>query len=194
MKRNRQEQTTTAGRRAPRPAPQPQPDPAAPPYHYEYHPLYPDYAESSAGMQYFGGGRQNYAGVEHGAGPLGRDVMRLDQPLPYAWERPSWERPHQGSYRGLGPKGYQRSDERIEEDVCDRLCDDHFVDASDISVSVESGVVTLEGSVADRGQKHRAEDIADACLHVTDVHNHLRVSKPRGNGSAVPEAGGKTKQ
>ena len=41
-----------------------------------------------------------------------------------------------GPHRGRGPKGYTRSDERIREDVNDRLSDDPFVDASEIEVMV----------------------------------------------------------
>jgi hypothetical protein len=78
---------------------------------------------------------------------------------------------------GKGPKGYVRSDERIREDVCDRLSDDDEIDASDITVSVKGGEVTLEGSVVDRHSKHRAEDIADSVSGVRDVTNRLRARK-----------------
>lgn len=39
-------------------------------------------------------------------------------------------------HRGLGPQGYKRSDQRISEDVHDRLTDDDHLDASAISVTV----------------------------------------------------------
>lgn len=80
-------------------------------------------------------------------------------------------------HAGKGPKGYVRSDERIREDVCDRLSDDDEVDASDVSVSVKEGEVVLEGTVADRHSKHRAEDIAESVSGVRDVSNHLRTRK-----------------
>lgn len=83
----------------------------------------------------------------------------------------------QNSYAGRGPKGYERSDERLREDICERLERDPHIDASEISISVKSGVVTLEGSVADRMQKHRAEDMADACSGVKDVQNRINVSR-----------------
>ena len=76
-----------------------------------------------------------------------------------------------------GPKGYVRSDDRIREDVCDRLSDDDIVDASDISVQVKDGEVTLEGSVTDRHMKHRAEDIIEEVSGVRDVNNKLRTKK-----------------
>lgn len=86
----------------------------------------------------------------------------------------SWQR---GEHRGKGPKGYTRSDERIREDVCDSLSDDDELDASDITVTVKGGEVTLEGSVPDRRAKQRAEDLAEAVSGVRDVDNKLRKSK-----------------
>jgi BON domain-containing protein len=82
----------------------------------------------------------------------------------------------QGHY-GKGPKGYTRSDERIREDVCDRLSDDDEVDARDITVTVKSAEVILEGTVNDRRSKHRAEDIAESVSGVKEVTNHLRARK-----------------
>lgn len=81
------------------------------------------------------------------------------------------------SHAGKGPKGYKRSDDRIKEDVCDRLSMDDDVDASDITVTVRNGEVTLDGSVETRRMKHRAEDIAEDVSGVTDIHNNVRVVK-----------------
>jgi osmotically-inducible protein OsmY len=83
-------------------------------------------------------------------------------------------------YRGKGPKGYVRTDERIREDVSDRLSDDPMLDASDIEVTVASGEVTLNGLVADRQDKRRAEDLAEAVSGVQNVQINLRV-KPNEN-------------
>jgi len=80
-----------------------------------------------------------------------------------------------GQHRGRGPKGYQRSDERIREDVCERLTDDSFIDASDIEVEVKGREVTLSGTVASRGLRRRAEDLAEMASGVTHVQNNLRV-------------------
>lgn len=79
------------------------------------------------------------------------------------------------SYSGVGPKNYVRSDSRITEDLCDQLTYDHDVDASDIEVKVADGRATLEGSVAQRWMKHRAEDLADACSGVRHVENRIQV-------------------
>lgn len=80
------------------------------------------------------------------------------------------------SHQGKGPKGYQRSDDRIRESVNDALEDDHGIDASDIEVQVQGGEVTLTGTVTDRMQKRRAEDVVESLRGVRDVHNQLRVS------------------
>lgn len=78
-------------------------------------------------------------------------------------------------YRGRGPKGYTRSDSRIQEDVSDRLSDDGALDASDIEVSVRGGEVTLSGFVDSKWAKRRAEDCADDVSGVTNVQNNIRV-------------------
>jgi hypothetical protein len=82
-----------------------------------------------------------------------------------------------GEHVGKGPKGYQRSDERIREDVCDRLAQDDALDARNITVTTIKGEVTLEGSVPDRFSKHRAEDIVDSVSGVSDINNRLKVDK-----------------
>ena len=82
-----------------------------------------------------------------------------------------------GWHVGKGPSGYTRSDERIREDVCDRLTDDPYVDASNIEVAVQGGEVTLAGHVDRREDKRRAEDIAESVLGVRDVQNQIRVTR-----------------
>lgn len=90
----------------------------------------------------------------------------------------SWERERTtGRFAGRGPKNYNRSDERIYDDVCDRLTRDPDVDASEIEVEVHDREVTLKGSVGDRDQKHRAEDVAERAGGVRDVHNHIKVDR-----------------
>jgi osmotically-inducible protein OsmY len=82
-----------------------------------------------------------------------------------------------GLYAGRGPRGYRRSDERIREDINDRLTDDWYVDASDIEVTINNGMVTLTGRVDSRDDKRRAEDIAESVSGVMDVSNQLRVER-----------------
>jgi osmotically-inducible protein OsmY len=81
------------------------------------------------------------------------------------------------NHRGRGPKNYTRSDDRIKEDLSERLSDDPYIDAGDINIDVKNGVVTLSGSVDERYLKHRVEDIADNCGGVKDVENKLTVRK-----------------
>ena len=88
----------------------------------------------------------------------------------------------QHEHRGRGPKGYRRSDERIKEDVNDRLSDDYYLDASDIEVQVSNTEVTLTGTVNNRNDKRRAEDLAESVSGVTNVENRLRVKQQSGYG------------
>jgi osmotically-inducible protein OsmY len=105
----------------------------------------------------------------------------------------------QRPYRGRGPKGYKRSDERIKEDINDRLSEG-YIDATEIEVVVQGGEVTLTGTVNSRSDKRRAEDIAEDVSGVTNVENRIRV-KDRSAGSyptshvgayGSPEASGMT--
>jgi osmotically-inducible protein OsmY len=61
---------------------------------------------------------------------------------------------------GRGPKNHTRTDERIMEEVCQRLTDDDRVDASEIEVRIRECEVTLLGEVDTRQTKGRPEDIA----------------------------------
>ena len=93
------------------------------------------------------------------------------------------EDPSDPSHRGRGPKNYQRSDERICDDVCDRLSDDHNVDASEIDVSVSDREVTLSGEVESKQAKRYAEDCADSVSGVEHVQNNLRVKRSQSDAN-----------
>ena len=86
------------------------------------------------------------------------------------------ERSRTGPHAGKGPRGYQRSDDRICEEICDLLTRDPSVDASAVEVVVASGEVTLRGNVESRYEKRTSEDIADSVQGVRQVHNELRVN------------------
>lgn len=88
-----------------------------------------------------------------------------------------------------GPKGYQRSDERIRDDICDRLAGAPTLDVRHVSVEVGSGVVTLTGTVRDRGQKYLIEDISEEVFGVGEVQNHIRVERGQGSASTYSSAG-----
>jgi osmotically-inducible protein OsmY len=144
-----------------------------------YGPGYSSYGPgSSQGFQGYGqgtGGRASYGQGNRDFGQHGADADR-----------------GRGSFAGRGPKGYQRSDARISEDVCDRLAESPDVDASNIEVKVENGEVTLAGSVAERGEKRRAEDLIENISGVREVHNHLRVNRGQGGQHNQDEGLGRT--
>lgn len=81
------------------------------------------------------------------------------------------------SFAGFGPKSYVRSDALIEEEICEALKNDIYIDASDITVSVEKGVVKLFGSVPARHHKFDIEDDAEKVAGVVEVQNDIRVNK-----------------
>ncbi len=88
-----------------------------------------------------------------------------------------------GEHKGKGPKNYKRTDERVTEDVNDRLYNDSHIDASNIEVSVDNGDVTLTGTVGSRWEKRRAEDCAEDVSGVKNVENRLRVLTGNSSGT-----------
>jgi hypothetical protein len=96
-------------------------------------------------------------------------------PAPYAWP------PQEAStdFRGRGPRGFQRSDERVREAICERMADSPVLDASDIDVGVAGGTVTLQGTVATRFAKRLAEQLVDSVAGVRDVRNELHIAGAR---------------
>ncbi len=94
-----------------------------------------------------------------------------------------------GEHQGRGPRGYQRSDDRIREDINERLTDAAMIDASEIEVAVQNREATLTGTVRDRNEKRRAEDIAEAVPGVSHVQNNLRVDQTQGGHATGTEAG-----
>lgn len=118
------------------------------------------YGQGSSGGRY-GQGNGGQAGYLGGTGTMSGAGM---------WQTP-------GPHTGKGPQGYQRSDDRIRDDVCDMLTQHGQLDASGIEVQVHHGEVTLLGSVTDRQSKRMAEDVAEAATGVKDVHNQLRVQQ-----------------
>lgn len=81
----------------------------------------------------------------------------------------------QTNFIGFGPKGYKRSDDRIYEEVCEALMRNRDLDASNIGVKVETGVVYLSGKVESRNAKKLAEMISEDMPGVQDVRNELLV-------------------
>jgi osmotically-inducible protein OsmY len=155
------------------------------------------YGDSRQGGAYESGGFGAYTrdyGRKYGSGSLpGGEYGRRDRD--YNRDRGWWDRAtdevsswfgdddaerrrRMDEHRGKGPKNYSRSDERIREDVSDRLTDDPLVDASEIDVSVSNQEVTLSGTVHTRQQRRLAEDCAESVSGVKHVQNNLRVKQP----------------
>jgi osmotically-inducible protein OsmY len=82
-----------------------------------------------------------------------------------------------GPHKGKGPRDYHRSEDRIREDVCDRLADDDYVDASDIRIEIQNDEVILSGNVNSREEKRRAEDIVESISGVRNVENRIKVGR-----------------
>lgn len=82
-----------------------------------------------------------------------------------------------GPHYGKGPKGYQRSDTRIHEDVCEAIAQQGHIDATDVEVKVERGIVTLTGTVHERHDKRGLEQLVEHTLGVEDVHNQIRLAR-----------------
>lgn len=113
------------------------------------------------------------------------------------WHRVRWNQDYnygveeEGPYSGVGPKGYQRSDERILDDVCERLTRHGQIDAHDIQVNVTSGEVTLSGTVNDRHTKRMVEDITENVRGVKDIHNQLHINQQMGGQQSGMPGGGR---
>jgi osmotically-inducible protein OsmY len=134
----------------------------------------------------------------------GRGQDRYSQGT-FGTERGGWNEPYgegqgqgqgqnrgMGLHRGKGPKGYQRSDERLKEMICERLREDPDIDASEVSINVQGGRVTLDGTVDSRHAKNMVEDVAEQ-FGVSDVQNNLRVQRQETGGqSQGTQAQGRT--
>jgi osmotically-inducible protein OsmY len=95
-----------------------------------------------------------------------------------------------GRYSGRGPKGYQRSDERLQEEIAEQLTRHPDIDASDVTIEVRGGEVTLSGTVSDRQMRYGIEHVVDQTHGVKEIHNNVRVSRPStGDSTRSGEAG-----
>ena len=142
---------------------------------------YGQYGQSSQG-QYGQGqyGQGQYGQGQRGQGQYGQG-QRGDQASHGAgYQGNSDGQTHgesRGRHFGRGPKGYSRSDERLTEDLNERLTQHPDIDASEIEVNVRNGEVTLTGTVDDRQTKRMIEDLAEEVSGVREVHNQIRVQR-----------------
>jgi osmotically-inducible protein OsmY len=141
------------------------------------------YGERGFGERGYGMERGQYGGMgqygrmgQYGGGMMDRNMDRgmMDRNMMDRGGMMDRER-----RMGRGPKNYQRSDERIKEDLCERLAQHDWVDSSEVDVQVHNGEVTLTGTVDHRQAKRTIEDLAEDIFGVKDVHNQLRVEHSR---------------
>ncbi|MGN6399676.1 MAG: BON domain-containing protein [Flavisolibacter sp.] len=138
-----------------------------------------NYGEERKTRNRYGGDTSNYGNANQGGYDRGWWDRTRDEVSSWFGDDDAERRRRMdkatGPHKGKGPKGYHRSDERIREDVCDRLCDNSMIDASDIDIKVEGSEVILTGTVESKEDKRRAEDIAESISGVSNVQNQLRV-------------------
>jgi osmotically-inducible protein OsmY len=160
-------------------------------------------AADTANRDYYGNYNESHASNEPGKVSESTRTRAQEQPG-YDHQRDLWDRSRDevsswfgdrdaerrremdktmGQHRGKGPRGYQRSEERIREDVCDRLTEDDRVDATDIEVKVEGTEVVLSGNVHSREEKRRAEDVVESIPGVKNVENRIHVYRPDDTGA-----------
>jgi osmotically-inducible protein OsmY len=73
-----------------------------------------------------------------------------------------------------GPRGWVRSDERILDELCERIVR-AGIDASELVVEVERGDVSIEGELGTREERRWVVDLAERILGVTGVYADVRV-------------------
>jgi osmotically-inducible protein OsmY len=94
----------------------------------------------------------------------------------------------QGLYAGRGPKGWTLSDSRLIDAVSDRLMEDRLLDATEIEVAADAGVVTLTGEVPGASDVAHAEMLTRQTAGVRDVVNRLSFRPgPRAVDKVRPE-------
>ncbi len=72
---------------------------------------------------------------------------------------------------------YLSLDKKIYADVCDILGRSHELNASLLQITVEEGIVTLEGTLPTRNEKRIAEVLIQGRPGVRNVHNHILLSQ-----------------
>ncbi|MGC4086225.1 MAG: BON domain-containing protein [Vicinamibacterales bacterium] len=82
----------------------------------------------------------------------------------------------QGAESNRDQTSGELSDDHIRGEIEFRLSDDDEIDAPEVAVIVEDGVVTLVGSIAGDDQNRKVARIAESVSGVTQVVNSLTVS------------------
>ena len=130
----------------------------------------PDESYGSLGGTPYEGGV--YTSASYGSGAEYYDITGMNP-------NPLLEKKH-GPHRWRKAKEYViRSDERIRNEVCERLTHHPLIDATMLDVHVKDGDVSLTGDVLDRRMKQMVEDVVDEVHGVKEIHNRLRIITDR---------------
>lgn len=153
-------------------------------------PAYDPYVDHARGM-----GTRDYAYGQDGAQHDARDAEQIHRHGRAVGERgygPEYQGRdgYGGAERapvGKGPKNYVRSDERMREEICERLSAQPY-DWSDVEVHVSDGEATLTGTVRTREIKYVGERIAEGVRGIRDVMNQIRLERDARPTESAPES------
>ncbi len=149
-----------------------------------------DYLQSGWGNEPRGQSTHDHAGYGSASEnqPVSRENPNAYRPSPYAPPPGRRGGDPESQYGGVfgehGPDhpGYfppGRHDDRIRNEIMERLEFDPTVQPWRMRVEVHEGEVCLRGVVSSPHERHRAEEVADAVRGVRDIHNELRVDRSR---------------
>ncbi len=113
----------------------------------------------------------NYIGYDR----EGAFYQDLDEPYSYDYWDVDTSDMDYTDFSGVGPESYKRPNERVMEDIGENLTYHGAIDARDVEIDVDDGVVTLRGTVPDRQMKYLVEDVVENIYGVNDINNEIKV-------------------
>jgi osmotically-inducible protein OsmY len=84
-----------------------------------------------------------------------------------------------------GPKGWVRPDERILDELCERIARSS-ADARDLEVTVEDGEVHLDGTIETEEELRFVVSLAERTLGVRKVHAEVRLREQAEDADEPP--------
>ncbi len=130
-------------------------------------------------------GRQGSWGTYANRPPFERDLWGTSVERHQEYRAPE-------RHAGYGPTHWARPDDRIRDDVNERLTEHPYIDASEVDVQSSNGEVTINGVVEDRRSIRIIEDLAAGVSGVKDVHNLLRLRDAQQEKPAISTSDGAT--
>ncbi len=115
--------------------------------------------------------QESHNAGRHTRDTVGRPYPRTDDHFEYN----DWRTP--GDFTGYGPADYvQPEDDRIMDEVNERLMQNGQLNALGINVVVSDGKVSLQGVVSNERDRVIAENITYSVPGVRRVYDRLRIS------------------